>query len=129
MKKILPFIFLWLLVTTAGSLIFSHPAQAETIIQRMLDNVSYSGLTALPAEGPEPIVGRIIQAFLSIFGVLFLALMIFGGYKWMIAQGREEEVKKGKDIIRSAIIGLGIVLLSYAISLFVIARFYAATTG
>ena len=62
---------------------------------------------------------KVINAFLSIFGTIFLILMILGGYKWMMASGREEEVKKAKDTIRAAIIGLIIVVSAYAISYFV----------
>src|SRR3989344_7942792 len=73
----------------------------------------YADATALA------IVGRAIGIFLSFFGVIFLGLMIYGGYKWMMASGRDEEVKKSQEIIRAAIIGLAIVIASYALSYFV----------
>jgi len=75
------------------------------------------------------IVGKIINAFLSIFAVLFFLLMVYDGYKWLAAMGREEEVTKAKDVIRSAIIGLAIVMSAYAISWFVVSRIQAATAA
>ena len=55
--------------------------------------------------------------------------MIYGGYKWLVASGREEEIKKAKDTIRSAIIGLIIVMAAYTISYFVAAALQEATTA
>lgn len=82
-------------------------------------------LFTLPTGGSNPenkvvdVIGKTIGVFLSVFGIIFLSLMIFGGYKWMMASGREEEVKSAKDTIRAAIIGLIIVVMSYAITFFI----------
>ena len=65
-------------------------------------------------------IGIYIQAALSFLGVLFLILMIYGGYVWMKARGNESEVTRAKDILTNAGIGLVIVVLAYAISYFVI---------
>lgn len=73
-------------------------------------------------------IGRIIQAFLSFLGVIFLILMIYGGYLWMMARGNEQEVEKAKNLIRSAIIGLVIVLAAYAITL-LMKPFWEGTSG
>jgi cbb3-type cytochrome oxidase subunit 3 len=66
------------------------------------------------------IVGNIIKAVLSLLGVIFLVLTIYGGFVWMNARGREAEVEKAQNIIRATIIGLAIVVAAYAISYFVI---------
>ena len=65
------------------------------------------------------IVGVVIQAFLSLLGVLFLVYMLYGGYNWMVAQGDEDKVKKAKETIQRAIIGLIITIAAYAISFWV----------
>jgi len=65
------------------------------------------------------IVGVVIQAFLSLLGVLFLVYMLYGGYNWMVAQGDEDKVKKAKETIQRAIIGLIIIIAAYAITYFV----------
>ncbi len=65
-------------------------------------------------------IGNIIKAALSFLGVIFLILMIYGGFLWMTAKGNEEEVTKAKNLINAAIIGLIIVVSAYAISYFVI---------
>ncbi|MFA5644495.1 MAG: hypothetical protein WC928_03150 [Patescibacteria group bacterium] len=69
---------------------------------------------------PEKIIAIIIQALLSLMGVVFIALIIFGGIQWMTASGNEQRIEKAQSIIKRAVVGLVIVLLAYIISYFVI---------
>lgn len=71
---------------------------------------------------PESIISMIIRIALSFLGVIFLVLMIYGGYLWMMARGNEEQVTKARNLITAAIIGLVIVLAAYAISWFVMSK-------
>jgi len=66
-------------------------------------------------------IGTVISTILSLLGVLFISLMIYGGFKWMKASGREEDVKVAQDTIRRAIIGLIIITSAYAIMSYVMA--------
>lgn len=61
------------------------------------------------------IIGTIVSTVLSLLGVVFLILIIFAGYNWMTAAGEEEKVKKAKDTLTHAAIGLIIVISAYAI--------------
>ena len=72
-------------------------------------------------------VGLIINVLLSLLGIIFLVLIIYGGFLWMTSSGNEEQVKKAKTIIRDAIIGLIILLAAYAISRFVVDALVEAT--
>lgn len=68
------------------------------------------------------IVGNIIYAALSLTGVIFVILVIYGGFIWMQARGNQEDVAKAKKIIESAIIGIVLIGLAFAITSFVISR-------
>ena len=46
--------------------------------------------------------------------------MIFGGYEWMTASGKEEKVERAKKIIQAAIIGLIVIAMAAGISYFVV---------
>lgn len=76
----------------------------------------------------ETIVGNLIQIFLGLLGVIFMALALYGGYLWMTARGNEQTVDKAKDTIKNAVIGLGIILAAYAITQFVIGALITSTT-
>lgn len=64
-------------------------------------------------------LGSIVGTLLSFLGVLFMALVIYGGILWMTARGNEQQVEKAKDLLVNAIIGLIIVLAAYAITSFI----------
>lgn len=61
-----------------------------------------------------------IQTLLSVLGVVFLVLLIYGGFLWMTARGNDQQVEESKEVIFSSVIGLIIVLSAYAVSYFVI---------
>ncbi len=71
-------------------------------------------------------ISSLVATFLSLLGVIFMVLMIYGGYNWMTAAGDEAKIDKAKDTIRAAIIGLIIVIAAYGISVFVISRIWGA---
>lgn len=76
-----------------------------------------TGHTEAGLDEPVPIVaGRIVKIFLSFLGVIFLGLMIYGGYLWMTARGNEQDVDKAKRIIQHALVGLIIVMTAYGIT-------------
>lgn len=62
------------------------------------------------------IIAVIIKTFLSLLGIIFTVLMLYGGYMWMTAQGDESKVEKAKSTIQSAVIGLIIVVSTYSIT-------------
>lgn len=71
---------------------------------------------------PVEIVSLVITIGLSLLGVIFLILMIYGGFLWMTAAGDEGKVDSAKSIIKNSIIGMIIVVAAYAISYFVISK-------
>jgi cation transporter-like permease len=71
----------------------------------------------------QTIVGKVINAALTMVGMIFLVLMVYAGYLWMTARGEADQVEKAKSIITAAIIGLVLVVSAYAISVFVTSRF------
>ncbi|MEK7538198.1 MAG: hypothetical protein AAB619_04480, partial [Patescibacteria group bacterium] len=48
-----------------------------------------------------------------------VTMIIYGGFTWLTAAGNEENVEKAKRIISAAVIGLIVILLAWAIVIFV----------
>lgn len=67
---------------------------------------------------------NIAKAAFSIGGIIFFLLIFYGGYTWLMARGEEEQVQKAQNIIIGAIIGLFIMVGSYAITNFVLSRMF-----
>lgn len=62
---------------------------------------------------------NIIQLLLGLMTLIAVALIIYAGFVWLTAAGNEENVEKAKRIISAAVVGLIIVLLAWAIVIFV----------
>lgn len=83
-----------------------------------------AGLTApMP---PQLLVAEIIRIVLSTVGIVFIVLIVYGGYMMVTAGGEEEKAKKAQGIIQKAVVGLVIILMAYSITLFVAIRFQQA---
>ena len=65
---------------------------------------------------------RIVRIFLGLLGIIAVIIIIYGGYVWMTSAGSSERVERAKAILRNAIIGLVIILMSLAIVQFIINR-------
>ncbi len=65
------------------------------------------------------LIGRVLKSVLGFTGTIFFILVVFAGLMWMTAAGSEDRIKKAKQILVAAVIGLIIVLSAYAITKFV----------
>ena len=83
---------------------------------------TYIGLNT-GASLPQ-LIGLIIRDILALIGVIFLALMVYAGFQWMTARGNEEIVTQAKGTIENAGIGLVIIVVSYALTAFIIERLF-----
>ena len=62
----------------------------------------------------------ILQWALGLLALVAVVMIIAGGFMWMTAGGNEEKIEKAKKLISAAVIGLIIVLLAWAIVIFVV---------
>ena len=67
-------------------------------------------------------ISTVISAILSFLAVLFFALTLYSGLRWMTSRGNEEMTKKAINNLEGAVIGLVIVLSAYALSTFVFSK-------
>jgi hypothetical protein len=65
------------------------------------------------------IVISVVQWMLGLLGLIAVILLIYAGFLWMTAAGDKVKIDRAKNVIRNALIGLVIILLSWAIVLFV----------
>lgn len=63
--------------------------------------------------------GNVLNVILSFVGVLFLLVMMAGGFLWMTAGGKATQTDAAKKLLLTGIIGLIVVVSAYAISAWV----------
>lgn len=93
---------------------FSLASTADTVIDGLAN-------TGIQAGYPVASDGKPQQSFTQAFATyavglatilsgLCVVLMIYAGWLWMTAQGKEEQVMKAKKIMLGAVIGLAIII-------------------
>lgn len=93
-------------------------------------NVVNTGLGgSLATTDPRVVIGRVIQFILSFLGVIAVLLVMYAGFLWTTSDGDEEKITRAKAILRNAVIGLVIILSSWAIATFIISRLVMAIGG
>ena len=65
---------------------------------------------------PQALIGRIINSVLGVVGSIALLMFVYGGLTWMTSAGSQEKVKKGRDTLLWAAIGLVVVFSAYALT-------------
>ncbi len=76
-------------------------------------NTAFVGLAGASTFGS--LVLAVIQIFLFIVATISVLFLIIGGFRYVTAHGNEEQAEGAKKTIVHSIIGLAIVLLSFAI--------------
>ncbi|MFA5051536.1 MAG: hypothetical protein WC544_00555 [Patescibacteria group bacterium] len=76
----------------------------------------------------ESTVIKIVQWVLGFLGLVAVIMILIGGFQWMTAGGNEEKVAGAKKIISAAVIGLIVILLAWAIVIFVVTQTNKVTT-
>lgn len=84
----------------------------------------YSAAASLPT-----IIGKLISVILGFSGIVFVLIVVYAGILYLTAQGEEGNIKKAKKLLSSSIIGLIIIVASYAIAAYVIAALVEISTG
>jgi hypothetical protein len=74
------------------------------------------------------IVGTFVSVALAFTGVVFVVLMVYGGYLWMTAQGNEEQVGEAQKLIRNAVLGIIVVFAAFTVSYAVLLAVNSALT-
>ena len=126
-----------ILVAVASTFVFavSLPALAATqsgpdVWGTQTGNPQGSGVvseaTGLGTKDPRAVAAQVINIILGFLGIVAVVIILLGGFKWMTAGGNEDKVGEARKLITAGIIGLIIILASFAIASFVLTQLGAA---
>lgn len=97
------------ILTSLYLLFFATVAHAESL---------YNPLGNSTNDFPT-LINSAIKGILGLSGAVALVMIVIGGITWMTSAGNSDRVRRGKDTLMWAILGLLIIFLSYAIINFV----------
>jgi len=123
-KKFLVFIVA-IFAILAAAVFAAAPALAIFGLEQTASQAGYN------ANSPD-LTGSIRNVVTTILGFValgFFGLVLYGGFVWITARGKEERVETAKNILEAAAIGLGIIAASYALTTLVFSRLQAGGGG
>ncbi|MDO8511669.1 MAG: TrbC/VirB2 family protein [bacterium] len=101
----------------------------QTIIiglSMLLPGVAMAQLTGAPvppgtARGDlSSVILNIINYVLAVVGVVALAYLIYGGFRYITSGGNEDSIQTAKDVIINAVIGIVVIGVAAALVNFVV---------
>lgn len=121
-KKLFTAIFLAQLLLSPVSALAQQPLAQGQQDSYGLETTARGARLPRPAGGVPAAVGQVINGLLSLIGIAFFVLMLWGGFIWMKARGNEAEVERAKNMITNAIIGIIVIGGAYVITRFVLTQ-------
>jgi len=76
---------------------------------------------------PRTMVAQLINTAMSILGIIAVAIVLMGGFKWMTSMGNEDKVGEAKKLMGAGVIGLVIILSAWGLSTFILNSLMKAT--
>lgn len=116
------FIFLSLFFTFFSvSFVFAKQIDYGLSVTSKIGNLSKAYRVSKDSDGPSLVdrLGGGIGVALSFVGLIFLVLIIYGGFLWMTASGNAQQVDKAIKVVVWAVLGIFIVFASFAIVEFI----------
>ncbi|MCB9803099.1 hypothetical protein H6761_03785 [Candidatus Nomurabacteria bacterium] len=104
-----------------------HFASALTAEEGLRSAAEGTGLS-IEKKIPD-YIGMLIRGALGLLAAIFLVLIVLAGFKWMTSAGNSQKIESAKETILNSVIGLVIVLVSYAIVEFVLRAMKGATNA
>ena len=106
-----------------GGILSVEPALAQTV-----DFDAFGEAAGFSTDASiTVIIARLIRTLMSFLGVIAVVFVLYGGFSYMMAAGDPAKVNRAKGIITNAVIGLVIVIASFAITSFIIGALLDAT--
>ena len=90
---------------------------------------NFANITGYQQAELTEIIARTIKIILGFLGLVAVIIIIWGGITWMTSKGEPEKVTKAKKIIISGLIGLALVVFSYAIATFIVGKLLEIAGG
>lgn len=97
-------------------------SQLLAVASETLKGLSQTGIEAgfnPQSTSIAPLIATIINSILGLSGLVFLCILVYGGVLYLISQGEVDKVKSAKSAMTSAVIGMVIIIASYAIVTFI----------
>lgn len=115
-NKLIIFVFGLIAFALIADFSLAQDIGTEIVENNLVDTLGSAG------TDPRLLIARIIQIALSFLGVIAISLTLYAGFTWMNSGGDEDKIDRAKKTLKSAVIGLVIILSSWAITTYLISK-------
>jgi hypothetical protein len=110
------------------SLFISLPGLALAQGSNLEDGlIIFEDNTILPTANIQAVVAKLINAALTLSGLVLVGIFLYGGTVWMLALGDETKVQQAKSAMLQGVIGLLVIVMSYSIASWILNALNSAT--
>ena len=109
------------------SLAIMPATQVSALDDDVLGVKKFGDATKLGTNPFEETIAEIINVALSLLGIVAVVIILIGGFKWMTSGGDETNVGDARKFIFAGVIGLAIIMSSWALATFVLTKLAGAT--
>lgn len=89
--------------------------------------LDYTGDIGLSDQDVRTTIVKVIRALLGFLGIAALIIILIGGVEWMTAGGSDDKVKEAQKRIMYGVIGLAVIFVAYALTIFIFNVIFRAT--
>jgi hypothetical protein len=130
MQKIMTGIMMVMMILGSLSMVVK-PADAQAAGQLTPSDlgVDQQKATGLPDKDVREVIAYIIRVILGLLGTVCVVIILYAGFLYMTSGGNAEKQGAAIGWIKGAVIGLALILMSYALSRYIITQLVSATGG
>ena len=114
-KRELTVFFILLVAVFLFSFNFAHAQSPELGI----NYAANLGLQEATEKDPRDFIVNIIKYFITFLGIIAVVMVMYSGFLWMTSDGDPEKVNNAKRTLINSVVGLIVILFSFAIVTFV----------
>ncbi len=109
------------ITVTAGSILLGcFPCVTNALTKEETGLPDTIKAANLQSKDLATFVGGALGVVLGIIGVVFLIMLVYGGFLWMIGGDDEKKVSKARELILYSVLGLIVIISAGAITRFII---------
>jgi ABC-type Fe3+-siderophore transport system permease subunit len=129
LQKIIMSMMMVVMLLGSVSMMVTQPASAAGALTATDFGIDQPKATGLPDKDVREVIAYIIRVILGLLGTICVVTILYAGFLYMTSGGNAEKQGQAVGWIKGAVIGLALILLSYALSKYIITQLISATGG
>ncbi len=89
--------------------------------------INYAEATGLGKQDIRITIVKVIRIFLGFLGIIAVFVVMYAGWLWMSSEGNQEQISRAKRVLSNGIVGIIIILSSFAITSFILNKLMEVT--